>query len=103
MVPTTLVIAWNSPKQLLRTTRPRIPTEREISGTLSNPSLTLMVIHTTPHGEITQTLGGIKAKTHNQPILPTHLIVSNQTVHSRTVLSITILPTTMVVPIISKD
>ena len=98
----TLVIAWNSPKQLLRTTHPRVPTEREISGTLSNPSQTLTVIHITPHGEITRTLGGNKTKTLNKPILPTHLIVSNQAVPTQIALSTTILPT-MVVPMTLKD
>ena len=99
VVLTTLVIVWNSPEQLLRTTHPRVPTKREISGTLSNPSQTLTVIHTTPLGKITQTLGWNKIK----PILPIWLIVTNQTVHPPTVLSTTILLITMVVPIILKD
>ena len=95
----TLMIAWNSPEQLLRTTHPRVPTKRETSGTLSNPSQTLTVIPTTPLGKITQTLGGNKIK----PILPIRLIVTNQTVHPPTVLSTTILLTAMVVPTILKD
>ena len=99
VVPMTLVIVWNSPEQLLRTTHPRVPTKREISGKLSSPSQTLTVIHTTPIGKITKTLGRNKIN----PIHPTHLIVTNQTVHHPIVLSTTILLTTMVVPTILKD
>ena len=95
----TLVIAWNSPDKLFRITHPRVPTKRETSGTLSNPSQTLTVIPTTLHGKIIRILGGNKTKT----ILPIHLIVTNQTVHPLTVLLTTILPITMVVPIILKD
>ena len=99
VVPMTLVIVWNSLEQLLRTTHPRVPTKREISGTLSSPSQTHTVIHITPHGKITQTLGGNKIN----PILPIRLIVTNQTVHPPTVLSTTILLTTIVVPTILKN
>ena len=99
----TLVIAWNSSNKLLRITHPRVPTGWETSGTLLNPSQTLMVIHTTPLGKITRTLGGNKTKTCPKTILPLHLIAINQAVHPLAVLSTTILPTTMVVPIILKD
>ena len=98
----TLVIAWNSPDKLLWITHPRVPTKRETSGTLSNLSQTLTVIPTILLGKITRTLGGNKTKTCPKTILPIHLIVTNQTVHPLTVLSTTILPITMVVPIILK-
>ena len=98
----TLVIVWNSPEQLLRTTHPRVPTKRETSGTLSSPRKTIMVIHTIRLGGITQTLGGNHTKLLKL-ILPTHLIVFNKTVQTRTVLSTTILLTTMVEPTILKD
>ena len=83
----TLAIARNSLNKLLRITHPRVPTEREISGTLSSPSKILMVTPTTLLGGITRTLGGNNLKeTH-----PTHLIVSNQAVYPQTATS-TILP-----------
>ena len=81
----------------------RVPTERETSGTLSNPSQTLTEIHTTPHGKITPTLGGSQTKTRPKTILPTHLIGFNPTVLPQTVPSTTILPTTMGVLTNLKD
>ena len=74
VVPTTLNIAWKIPNKLLRTTHPRVPTKREVSGSLSSPSKTTLETPTTIHGETIQTLGGDNPKTLR--ITQTHLIVN---------------------------
>ncbi|GKB11411.1 hypothetical protein Tco_0845334 [Tanacetum coccineum] len=50
-------LAPKQPIQLLLIMHPRIPTKREASGTLSNPSKTILVTPTIRHGKVTQTLG----------------------------------------------
>ncbi|GKA02956.1 hypothetical protein Tco_0675737 [Tanacetum coccineum] len=57
MVPTTLGTTWKIPSKLLLIMRPRVPTKREASGTLSSPSKTTLVTPIIRHGKVTQTLG----------------------------------------------
>ncbi|GJV81335.1 MAK10-like protein [Tanacetum coccineum] len=56
-VPTTLSTVWKVPSKLLLIMRPRVPTKWEVSGTLSNPSKTILVTPIIRHGKVTQTLG----------------------------------------------
>ncbi|GJV70832.1 hypothetical protein Tco_1490827 [Tanacetum coccineum] len=57
LVPMTLSTAWKILSKLLSNMHPRVPTKREASGTLSNPSRTILVTPTICHGKVTQTLG----------------------------------------------
>ncbi|GKB64563.1 hypothetical protein Tco_0920749 [Tanacetum coccineum] len=56
MVPTTLSTTWKIPSKLLLIMRPRVPTKREASGTLSSLSKTTLVTPIIHHGKVTQTL-----------------------------------------------
>ncbi|GKE37353.1 MAK10-like protein [Tanacetum coccineum] len=57
VVPTTLSTALEISSKLLSNMRHRVPTKREASGALSNPSKTILVTPTIRHGKVTQTLG----------------------------------------------
>nr|GFA20135.1 zinc finger, CCHC-type [Tanacetum cinerariifolium] len=56
VVPTTLSTAWKIPSKLLSNMRLRVPMKREASGTLSNPSKTILVTPIFRRGKVTQTL-----------------------------------------------
>ncbi|GJV16266.1 hypothetical protein Tco_1361589 [Tanacetum coccineum] len=81
--------------------RPRVPTKQEASGTLSNPSKTILVTPIIRLGKGTQTLGGDNLKIL-KIISQTHLTGFNSTVRSRTAPSTTILKISTVNQI-SKD
>nr|GEU36469.1 ribonuclease H-like domain-containing protein [Tanacetum cinerariifolium] len=51
------ITAWKISSKLLSILHPRLPTQREASGTLSNPSKTILVTLRICHGKVTQTLG----------------------------------------------
>nr|GEW60843.1 MAK10-like protein [Tanacetum cinerariifolium] len=101
MVPTTLSTTWKISSNLLLNMHPRVSTKRVASGTLSNPSKTILVTLTIRHGKVTQTLGGDSSKIL-KIIFQTHLIGFSQTVHSQTAPSTTILKF-LAVNQISKD
>ncbi|GKB78812.1 hypothetical protein Tco_0945707 [Tanacetum coccineum] len=49
-----------NPEQILLSMRPHVSMKRETSGTLSNPSKTILLTPTIRHGKVTQTLGECK-------------------------------------------
>nr|GEU44715.1 RNA-directed DNA polymerase, eukaryota, reverse transcriptase zinc-binding domain protein [Tanacetum cinerariifolium] len=77
--PMTLNIAWKILNKLLLITHPRVLTKREASGSLSNPSKTIMVTPIIWHGKVTQTFGGGNPKILKTNF-QTHLIIFSPTV-----------------------
>nr|GEW56515.1 MAK10-like protein [Tanacetum cinerariifolium] len=76
-VPTTLSIAWKVPNKPLLNMHPCVPIKREASGTLLNPSKTILVTPTIHHGKVTNTLEFVYTKEDDGDVMFIEIIKKN--------------------------